>query len=189
MNVLTTALPGVLIIEPRVHGDARGFFQETYHAQRYAEAGMTLPFVQDNHSRSGKGVLRGLHLQLTRPQGKLVRITQGAAFDVAVDVRRGSPTFGHWVGVTLSDENFRQFYVPPGFAHGFLALSDCVDFLYKCTDYYYPEDEAGVAWNDADIGIEWPDVGMDYRLSERDRGNPRLHEMAERLPHYAGAAV
>ena len=188
MNVLATALPGVLIIEPKVHGDARGFFQETYHAQRYAEAGVELPFVQDNHSRSGTGVLRGLHLQIGHPQGKLVRVTQGAVFDVAVDVRRGSPTFGKWVGATLSADNFRQFYIPPGFAHGFLALSEQVDFLYKCTDYYYPEDEAGIMWNDPAIGIEWPDVGMEYRLSERDRNNPRLSDLLERLPQYPGGA-
>ncbi len=188
MKIMTTALPGVLIIEPQVHGDARGFFQETYHLQRYANAGMTLPFVQDNHSRSGPGVMRGLHYQLKHPQGKLVRITQGAAFDVAVDVRRGSPTFGTWVGVTLSEDNFRQFYVPPGFAHGFLALSERVDFLYKCTDYYHPEDEQGVLWNDPDIGIEWPDIGMEYRLSDRDRRNPRLNEMDEQLPRYAEGA-
>lgn len=188
MKVLATGLPGVLIIEPQVHGDTRGFFQETYHARRYADAGMTLPFVQDNHSRSGPGVLRGLHYQLNYPQGKLVRITQGAAFDVAVDVRRGSPTFGKWVGVTLSEENFRQFYVPPGFAHGFLALSERVDFLYKCTDYYHPEDEHGVLWNDPDIGIAWPDIGTEYRLSDKDRCNPRLCEMAEQLPRYAEGA-
>jgi dTDP-4-dehydrorhamnose 3,5-epimerase len=188
MNVLTTALPGVLILEPKVHGDARGFFQETYHAQRYADAGIALPFVQDNHSRSGKGVLRGLHSQLTHPQGKLVRVTQGAVFDVAVDIRRGSPTFGHWVGVTLSEDNFRQFYVPPGFAHGFLALSERVDFLYKCTDYYHPEDEVGILWNDPDIGIDWPDIGMEYRLSERDLRNPRLSELGDRLPRYVEGA-
>lgn len=185
MNIVKTALPGVLIIEPRVHGDARGFFQETYHAQRYDAAGITAAFVQDNHSRSSKGVLRGMHLQLHHPQGKLVRVTQGAVFDVAVDVRLGSPSFGRWVGVTLSEDNFRQLYIPPGFAHGFLALSERVDFLYKCTDYYYPDDEVGVLWNDPDIGIEWPDIGMPYRLSERDLGNPCLSESSERLPRYA----
>lgn len=186
MNVLTTALPGVLIVEPDVLGDMRGFFQETYHAQRYAEAGIELPFVQDNHSRSSKGVLRGLHLQNAHPQGKLVRVTQGSVFDVAVDVRRGSPTFGKWAAATLSADNFRQLYIPPGFAHGFLALSEQVDFLYKCTDYYYPEYEVGIMWNDPAIGIEWPDIGMDYRLSERDRSNPRLSDASERLPQYAG---
>ena len=184
MKIITTDLPGVLIIEPQVHGDARGFFQETYHAQRYAQAGMSLPFVQDNHSRSGAGVLRGLHYQLKYPQGKLVRVTQGAAYDVAVDIRKGSPTFGKWVGVTLSEDNFQQFYVPPGFAHGFLALSERVYFLYMCTDYYHPEDEQGVLWNDPQIGIEWPDLGMDYRLSDKDQRNPCLSEMDEQLPRY-----
>lgn len=185
MKILTTALPGVLIIEPQVHGDARGFFQETYHAERYAAAGIALPFVQDNHSRSSAGVLRGLHYQLKHPQGKLVRVTQGAAYDVAVDIRKGSPTFGQWVGVTLSEDNFKQFYVPPGFAHGFLAMSERVDFLYMCTDYYHPEDERGVLWNDPEIGIEWPDLGMEYRLSDKDRSNPRLRDMDEQLPPYA----
>lgn len=184
MKVLPTVLPGVLIIEPQVHGDARGFFLETYHERRFSEAGIAQDFVQDNHSRSGKGVLRGLHLQLEHPQGKLVRVTQGSVFDVAVDARRGSPTFGRWVGVTLSEDNFRQFYIPPGFAHGFLALSERVDFLYKCTDYYHPEDEVGILWNDPDIGIEWPDIGMAYRLSERDQRNPRLSELQDRLPQY-----
>lgn len=188
MKVLATKLPGVLIIEPQVYGDARGFFQETYHAQRYIDAGIVLPFVQDNHSRSGKGVLRGLHSQLTHPQGKLVRVTQGAVFDVAVDIRRGSPTFGKWAGAILSEDNFRQFYIPPGFAHGFLALSDRVDFLYKCTDYYHPEDEVGILWNDPDIGIDWPDIGMEYRLSDKDRNNPRLSELTDRLPRYAEGA-
>lgn len=188
MKVIETELPGVLIIEPAVHGDARGFFQETYHAQRYAEAGIALPFVQDNHSRSGPGILRGLHYQLRYPQGKLVRVTQGTAFDVAVDIRKGSPSFGRWVGVTLSEENFRQLYVPPGFAHGFCALSAQVDFLYKCTDYYHPEDERGVIWNDPDIGIAWPDLpsdaGGDYRLSDKDRRNPRLRDLDAELPRY-----
>ncbi len=184
MKVIETELPGVLIVEPTVHGDERGFFQETYHAERYAEAGIALPFVQDNHSRSGPGILRGLHYQLRHPQGKLVRVTQGAAFDVAVDIRTGSPTFGRWVGVTLSEENFRQLYVPPGFAHGFCALSARVDFLYKCTDYYRPDDERGVIWNDPDIGIVWPVVDGDYRLSDKDCRNPRLRDLNADLPRY-----
>lgn len=188
MNVIATELPGVVIIEPKVHGDARGFFQETYHAQRYAEAGIALPFVQDNHSRSGPGILRGLHYQLRHPQGKLVRVTQGAAFDVAVDIRKGSPTFGRWVGVTLSEENHLQLYVPPGFAHGFCSLGERVDFLYKCTDYYYPEDERGVLWNDPDIGIQWPDPGREFLLSERDRRNARLRDMDADLPRYEAQA-
>jgi dTDP-4-dehydrorhamnose 3,5-epimerase len=174
MKIIETALPGVLIIEPKVHGDARGFFIETYHAQRYAEQGLPDTFVQDNHSRSSRGVLRGLHYQLQHPQGKLVRVTQGEVFDVAVDIRKGSPTFGQWAGVLLSGENHRQFYVPPGFAHGFCTLSDTADFLYKCTDYYHPECEYGVLWNDPAIGIEWPQ--MDYLLSQKD--------LDEDLPQY-----
>jgi dTDP-4-dehydrorhamnose 3,5-epimerase len=184
MKIVATDLPGVLIIEPAVHGDARGFFQETYHALRYSEAGIALPFVQDNHSRSGHGILRGLHYQREHPQGKLVRVTQGAAFDVAVDIRKGSPSFGKWIGVTLSEDNFLQLYVPPGFAHGFCTLSERVDFLYKCTDYYYPEDEQGVLWNDPDIGIDWPDVGVEFRLSDKDRGNRRLRDLDAELPRY-----
>ncbi len=188
MKVVETDLPGVLIIEPTVHGDERGFFQETFHAERYAKAGIGLPFVQDNHSRSGPGILRGLHYQLCRPQGKLVRVTQGVAFDVAVDIRKGSPSFGKWVGVTLSEENFRQLYVPPGFAHGFCTLSERVDFLYKCTDYYAPDDECGVIWNDPDIGIVWPDPGMDFRLSDKDQRNPRLRDLDAALPTYVEGA-
>ncbi len=188
MKVIPTELPEVLIIEPTVHGDARGFFQETYHADRYAELGIRLPFVQDNHSRSGAGILRGLHYQLKHPQGKLVRVTQGVAFDVAVDIRKGSPNFGRWVGVTLSEENFRQLYVPPGFAHGFCSLSERVDFLYKCTDYYHPEDEQGVLWNDPDLAIAWPEIGSDYRLSDKDQRNRRLCELDAELPIYTGAA-
>lgn len=184
MKVIETELPGVLIIEPSVHGDERGFFQETFHAQRYAECGITLPFVQDNHSRSGAGILRGLHYQLRQPQGKLVRVMQGSVFDVAVDIRKGSPTFGKWVGVMLSEDNFRQIYVPPGFAHGFCTLSDRVDFLYKCTDYYAPDDERGVIWNDPDIGIAWPDIGRDFRLSDKDRRNARLRDLDAELPTY-----
>lgn len=188
MKIIATDLPGVLIIEPAVHGDARGFFQETYHARRYADAGIDLPFVQDNHSRSGQGILRGLHYQREHPQGKLVRVTQGAAFDVAVDIRKGSPTFGKWIGVTLSEDNFRQVYIPPGFAHGFCTLSEQVDFLYKCTDYYHPEDEQGVLWNDPDIGIDWPAVGAEFRLSEKDRCNKRLRDLDAELPLYQGPA-
>lgn len=188
MKVISTELPEVLIIEPTVHGDARGFFQETYHADRYAELGIRLPFVQDNHSRSGAGILRGLHYQLKHPQGKLVRVTQGVAFDVAVDIRKGSPNFGRWVGVSLSEENFRQLYVPPGFAHGFCSLSERVDFLYKCTDYYYPEDEQGVLWNDPDLAIAWPEIGSVYRLSDKDQRNRRLCDLDAELPIYTGAA-
>jgi dTDP-4-dehydrorhamnose 3,5-epimerase len=156
VKVTQTALRGVLIIEPRVFGDERGFFLETFHAQRYEQAGIKQTFVQDNHSRSRRNVLRGLHLQTRRPQGKLVRVARGEVFDVAVDVNRGSTTFGRWVGVTLSDQNGRQLYIPPGYAHGFVTLSEIADFEYKCTDFYDPEAEAGVIWNDPDLAIEWP---------------------------------
>jgi dTDP-4-dehydrorhamnose 3,5-epimerase len=155
MKITTTKLPGVLLIEPKVFGDERGFFLESFHAQRYAEAGIVGNFVQDNHSRSVKGVLRGLHFQRQYPQGKLIYLTHGAVFDVAVDIRKDSSTFGQWVGVTLTAESHQQFYVPPGFAHGFCVLSDTADFHYKCTDYYHPEDEGSLRWNDPDVGITW----------------------------------
>ncbi|MDQ7010479.1 MAG: dTDP-4-dehydrorhamnose 3,5-epimerase, partial [Mariprofundaceae bacterium] len=153
MKVVETALPGVLVVEPDVHGDARGFFLETFHEARYAQHGIPgndLHFVQDNHSRSRRGVLRGLHFQTKHPQGKLVSVAAGTVFDVTVDVRTGSPTFGRWMGVELSDENHRQLWIPPGFAHGFCVLSETADFQYKCTDFYDPKDEAGIVWNDPD---------------------------------------
>lgn len=156
MNVIKTAIDGALIIEPKVFGDDRGFFLETFQANRYSEAGIDLEFVQDNHSRSSQGVLRGMHFQRTKPQGKLVRVVSGKVFDVAVDIRKGSATFGHWVGVELSADNKRQFWVPPGLAHGFLVLSESADFEYKCTDYYDPNDECCLAWNDEQVGIDWP---------------------------------
>ena len=157
MNVEHASIAGVKLITPDIHGDQRGFFMETYQAQRYAEiAGVDVSFVQDNHSRSGQGVLRGIHLQKTRPQGKLVRVSRGAVFDVAVDLRKGSTTFGQWCGTELSDANGAQLWIPPGFGHGFLVLSEVADFEYKCTDYYVPEDEATLAWDDPDVGIEWP---------------------------------
>jgi dTDP-4-dehydrorhamnose 3,5-epimerase len=168
MNIIETALPGVLIIEPRVFGDARGFFMETWNAKAFAEAGIDLAFVQDNHSRSQKGVLRGLHFQNPGPQGKLVRVTNGAVFDVAVDLRAASPTFGQWVGVELSAENKRMFWVPEGFAHGFLTLADDTDFLYKCTAPYAPQSEFTLAWDDPAVGIEWPVSGLDPIISEKD---------------------
>lgn len=168
MNVLETSLPGVLIIEPRVFGDARGFFMETWNASIFAAAGLDLTFVQDNHSRSHKGVLRGLHFQNPAPQGKLVRVTSGAVFDVAVDLRAASPTFGNWVGVELSAANKRMFWVPEGFAHGFLTLEDDTDFLYKCTAPYAPQSEHTLAWDDLTLGIEWPDLGMPPLVSEKD---------------------
>ena len=157
MNIIKTKLNGCLIIEPKVFGDERGFFLESFHQQRYEQqTGMTQAFVQDNHSRSAKGVLRGLHFQKTRPQGKLVRVVRGEVFDVAVDIRPQSATFGQWEAVILSEENKRQFWVPPGFAHGFQVLSDFADFEYKCTDYYFPEDEGSLAWNDPQLAIDWP---------------------------------
>jgi len=157
LTVVSTDLPEVLVIEPRVFGDARGFFMESFNARAFAEAtGVTLPFVQDNHSRSARGVLRGLHYQITQPQGKLVRVTHGRVFDVAVDLRRGSPCFGRWTGVELSGDNHRQLWVPPGFAHGFLVLSDSADFLYKTTDYYAPQHERCLRWDDPQVGIRWP---------------------------------
>lgn len=156
MIVKETALPGVLLIEPRVFRDHRGMFWETYHAKRYAEAGIAQPFVQDNFSRSTRHTLRGLHYQLRRPQGKLVWVTRGEVFDVAVDIRRGSAHFGRWIGLTLSEDRPVQVYIPPGFAHGFCVLSETADFAYKCTDFYDPSGEGGIIWNDPDLGIEWP---------------------------------
>ena len=169
MNVIETDLPGVLIIEPKVFGDARGFFFESFNQQRFNEAtGTRFDFVQDNHSRSAKGVLRGLHYQIQQPQGKLVRVARGTVFDVAVDLRKSSPHFGQWVGVELSEDNQRQLWVPPGFGHGFVVTSDSADFLYKTTDYYAPAFERCVAWNDPSIGIEWPKLGMAPLLSAKD---------------------
>jgi dTDP-4-dehydrorhamnose 3,5-epimerase len=157
MNIIQTSLRDCVIIEPKVFGDERGFFLETFQARRYADiVGIDLPFVQDNHSRSSKGVLRGLHFQKTKPQGKLVRVVSGEVYDVAVDIREGSETFGGWHGVILSEQNKRQFWVPPGFAHGFVVLSEIADFEYKCTDYYDPSDEGSIFWNDPDLNIDWP---------------------------------
>ena len=180
MRVTETRLPGVLLIEPDVHRDGRGFFVETYHIDRYRECGIAAPFVQDNHSRSIQGTLRGLHLQLQRPQGKLIHVIEGEIFDVAVDVRRGSAAFGRWVSVALSADNFRQVYVPPGFAHGFCVVSPIAQVEYKCTDVYDPASEIGIAWNDPAIGIEWP--ARDPLLSPRDRAHPTLAAVADRLP-------
>lgn len=168
MNIIETALPGVLIIEPKVFGDARGFFMETWNAAAFAEAGLNQTFVQDNHSRSQKGVLRGLHFQNPGPQGKLVRVTRGAVFDVVVDLRQSSPHFGRWVGAELSAPNQRMFWVPEGFAHGFLTLEDDTDFLYKCTAPYAPQSEHTLAWNDPAVGIEWPATGVENTISEKD---------------------
>lgn len=173
----TTAIEGVYIIEPTVYGDNRGYFMESYHKETFFEAGLTMNFVQDNESRSKKGVLRGLHFQTKHTQGKLVRVVEGEVFDVAVDLREGSATFGQWVGVILTAENKKQFYIPEGFAHGFLVLSDTATFQYKCTDYYAPEYDGGVLWNDPEIGIEWPLEGIDeVLLSEKDRVQQTLKQ-------------
>lgn len=184
MKITPTSLPEVLLIEPDVFGDTRGFFMETWHADKYAKQGLDVHFVQDNHSRSGRGVLRGLHYQLQQPQGKLVRVSQGSVFDVVVDIRKGSPRFGQWVGYELSAENFRQLYVPADFAHGFCVLSDSADFIYKCTDFYAPEYEQGILWNDPDIAIDWP--SGDILLSDKDASNKTLKDMDAVLPVYLG---
>jgi dTDP-4-dehydrorhamnose 3,5-epimerase len=169
MKATATAIADVLVLEPRVFGDSRGFFLESFNQQRFDEAvGRPVGFVQDNHSRSVRGVLRGLHYQLHKPQGKLVRVVRGAVFDVAVDIRRASPTFGRWVGVELTEDNHRQLWVPPGLAHGFVVTSESADFLYKTTEFYAPEHERAIRWDDPDIGIEWPDLGMALMLSAKD---------------------
>lgn len=180
MQVTPTALPEVLVLEPRVYGDERGFFLESYNREAFRQAtGLDVDFVQDNHSRSARGVLRGLHFQRPpRAQGKLVRVTAGCVYDVAVDVRRRSPRFGRWTGVELAAENHRQLWIPPGFAHGFLVLSESADFLYKTTDYYSPSDEGSVLWSDPAIGIEWPVEGIDVVLSSKDAAAPRLAQAA-----------
>ena len=172
MKVTETELPGVLIIEPKRFGDNRGYFMETFQAERYRDIGLDLPFVQDNHSRSSYGVLRGLHYQILQPQGKLVSVTRGAVFDVAVDMRIDSPTFAQWTGAILSEENGRQLYVPPGFAHGFCVVSEVADFTYKCTDYYAPEHERAILWSDPDIAIDWPVESPS--VSEKDAAAPAL---------------
>lgn len=178
MKVIETALPGVLIIEPKVFGDHRGFFIESFQVERYREAGIEQPFVQDNHSRSPRGVLRGLHFQRTRPQGKLVSVSRGAVYDVAVDINPQSSTCGQFVGVELSDDNHRQLWIPPGYAHGFCVLSDMADFQYKCTDLYYPEDEGGLLWDDPEVGIPWPVEAP--LLSAKDQLNPTLRQLLGR---------
>lgn len=184
MRFIETSIPGVVVVEPRVFEDSRGFFMETYHRQKFAEAGITCEFVQDNHSRSRRGTLRGLHYQLQQPQAKLCRVIQGEVLDVVLDIRRGSPTFGHWTAVVLSADNKREIFVPRGFAHGFVVLSETAEFLYKCDDFYLPGDEKGILWNDPELGIEW---GIeDPILSEKDRVNPRLSEMPpDNLPLYS----
>jgi dTDP-4-dehydrorhamnose 3,5-epimerase len=175
MKVSATALPEVKLIEPKVFGDARGFFYESWNAREFAEAGIEAGFVQDNHSRSGKGVLRGLHYQLNQPQGKLVRVIEGSVFDVAVDIRCGSSNFGKWAGIELSAENRRMLWVPPGFAHGFIVLSESCEFLYKATDYYAPQFERAILWNDPELAIAWPLEGAPL-LSAKDASAPCLKD-------------
>lgn len=183
MEFRTTPLEGVLVIEPDVHRDDRGFFLETYHAEKYTAAGLGARFVQDNHSRSTRGTLRGLHAQLRKPQGKLVRAIEGEIFDVAVDFRRGSPTFGQWFGETLSADNFLQLYIPVGFLHGFLVTSDIAQVEYKCTDLYDPGGELSVSWNDPEIGINWPGGGGEPVLSKKDAAAVSLKDVTD-LPPY-----
>lgn len=184
VKFIKTSLPGVFFIEPEVHKDSRGFFLETFHHRKYAEAGIDQVFVQDNHSHSKQGILRGLHYQLRHPQEKLVFVLRGEIFDVAVDIRRGSPTFGQWVGAFLSAENKRQMYMPEGFAHGFCTLSESADVLYKCTDFYDPEDDYGIFWSDATIGIDWP-VKKTPILSAKDSKFQSLNDIPEiNLPVY-----
>ena len=178
MKAIETRLPGVLIIEPKVFGDARGFFFESFNKKAFLEAtGIEVEFVQDNHSRSSFSVLRGLHFQRQQPQGKLVRVVRGSVFDVAVDIRQDSAHFGQWVGMELSEANQRQLWIPPGFAHGFVVTSESADFLYKTTDYYAPQFEACIAWNDPSIGVEWPDLGEAPKLSAKDQLGQALLEV------------
>ena len=183
MQPRDTTLDGLVLIEPAVHGDTRGFFHETYREDAFAELGISVAFVQDNHSRSTRGVLRGMHFQIGGGQAKLVRCARGAILDVVVDIRRGSPTFGRWEAHPLDDERHHQLYVPAGFAHGFCVTSDVADVIYRCSSYYDPELERGIAFDDPDLGIEWPD--LEWTVSERDRNAPRLAEIAAELPFEA----
>lgn len=178
MKATPTAIPDVMVIEPKVFGDSRGFFYESFNQRAFNQAtGTSLEFVQDNHSRSSKGVLRGLHYQLNpHAQGKLVRVVRGSVWDVAVDIRKSSPTFGQWVAQELTEFSHKQFWIPPGFAHGFVVLSDSADFVYKTTNYYAPESDRGIAWNDLDLAIQWPDLGMDFVLSDKDRKQPAFKD-------------
>ncbi|MEW6611395.1 MAG: dTDP-4-dehydrorhamnose 3,5-epimerase [Pseudomonadota bacterium] len=182
MKFTPTAIPDVILVQPDVFGDHRGFFMETWHARKFAEGGIDAAFVQDNHSRSAQGILRGLHYQVRQPQGKLVRVVAGEVFDVAVDLRRGSPTFGHWVGELLSADNKHQLWVPPGFAHGFYVTSDTAEVVYKCSDFYAPEHERSLRWDDPDLNIDWPLVnGQPPVLSAKDAAGALLKE-AECFP-------
>lgn len=178
MKATPTRIPDVMVVEPKVFGDARGFFYESFNQVAFnAATGTAFTFVQDNHSRSSQGVLRGLHYQLPpHAQGKLVRVVRGSVWDVAVDIRQGSPTFGQWVGQELTEDNHKQFWIPPGFAHGFVVLSESADFLYKTTNYYAPQSDRGIAWNDPDLDIAWPNLGMDFVLSDKDRQQPALRQ-------------
>ena len=187
MNIITTNLPGVIVIEPKVHVDKRGFFLETFREDVLLQAGINAHFVQDNHTRSSHGVLRGLHYQMIQTQGKLVRVAAGSVFDVVVDVRSSSPTFGQWYGTELNEDNIKMIYVPPGFAHGFVVLSETADFIYKCTDYYHPESEQGIAWDDPDLNIDWSiaEIAEKISLSDKDKQNVKLKDQpAEKLPAY-----
>ena len=187
MNIITTNLPGVIVIEPKVYVDKRGFFLETFREDVLLQAGINAHFVQDNHTRSSQGVLRGLHYQMTQTQGKLVRVATGSVFDVVVDVRSSSPTFGQWYGTELNEDNIKMIYVPPGFAHGFVVLSETTDFIYKCTDYYHPESEQGIAWDDPDLNIDWSiaEIAEKISLSDKDKQNVKLKDQpAEKLPAY-----
>jgi dTDP-4-dehydrorhamnose 3,5-epimerase len=185
MRRIDTALADVFLFEPEVHGDHRGFFMESYHRDRLAELGISHRFVQDNHSRSRSGVLRGLHYQVGRPQAKLVRATRGRVFDVVVDIRRGSPTFGRWLGTELTEDNKLMLFAPEGYAHGFLVLSDIAEFQYKCSDFYAPDDERGIVWNDPSLGIDWPIGDRELLLSDRDRRWPNLADAPPiDLPRY-----
>ena len=187
MNIITTNLPGVIVIEPKIYVDKRGFFLETFREDVLLQAGINAHFVQDNHTRSSQGVLRGLHYQMTQTQGKLVRVAAGSVFDVVVDVRSSSPTFGQWYGTELNEDNIKMIYVPPGFAHGFVVLSETADFIYKCTDYYHPESEQGIAWDDPDLNIDWSiaEIAEKISLSDKDKQNVKLKDQpAEKLPAY-----
>ena len=187
MNIIPTNLPGVIVIEPKVYVDKRGFFLETFREDVLLQAGINAHFVQDNHTRSSQGVLRGLHYQMTQTQGKLVRVATGSVFDVVVDVRSGSPTFGQWFGTEFNEENIKMIFVPPGFAHGFVVLSETADFIYKCTDYYHPESEQGIAWDDPDLNIDWSiaEIAEKISLSDKDKQNVKLKDQpAEKLPAY-----
>jgi len=181
-NFIKTPIEGLIIVEQAVFEDERGFFMESYNYRDFKQGGIDVNFIQDNHSKSQKGVLRGLHFQQQHPQGKLVRVIKGKVFDVAVDIRKSSPTFGKWFGIELSEENKKQFYIPPGFAHGFLSLEDNTEFLYECTDYYYPDDERGIIWNDPTINIQWPLEKRDKLIiSDKDKSLPAFEEVVKHL--------